>query len=156
MTKKTFFFLMGMIILVAMILAACGGADAPAAPAEEAQAGKPEYQPTGEVLRLTRIDDADPATEGYQPSVGLNFSKFNVDDPNTVTPLSVLMTGETGDLNISFVWDLVTIYQPDLYADFDRACKFNGDITIGGRKAVIQHRGYEGEDACWIEFTFGD
>ena len=148
-----------LFVLLLALLAACAPAQTATPVADAAPTGVPEYQPTGPTIHFHRLDDGDPVTEGNQPNVGVSFSGFPTDDPNVVTPIHVSVTGKDGysseGIDYSFDWNLEEMYLPALYDRYDDLCSYHFDAVIGGRPAITQHYGTDG-DSCYVEFVYSD
>lgn len=156
--KKTLLLSLIFLVAASLLLAACGGNQPTQAPAS-AQPHKPAYKPSGPTIHYHKVADGDPAVDGSQPTVGISFSGFPTDDPNVVTPIHVVITGQEGydseGIEIAFDWNLVEQDIPELFAHYDVLCSYHYDAVIGGRPAITQHI-EDGEENCWVEFVYSD
>jgi len=145
-------------LLTILVLTACGGSATPAPAPAAAPTHKPDYQPTGPTIHLTKVEDGNPAVDGPQPTVFIDFSYYETDDPNLVTPLNVKIKGikdeSTEGINLNFKWDLVRLERPELYSLFDQFDSYQFLATIGGKDAIVQHMERENENSIWIEFVY--
>lgn len=145
-------------LLTILVLTACGGSATPATAPTSAPTQKSDYQPTGPTIHLMKVDDGDPAVEGDQPTVFIDFSYYETDDPNLVTPLSVEIKGikdeSTEGINLNFEWNLLRLERAELYTIFDKFDSYQFNATIGGKDAIVQHMKMENENSIWIEFVY--
>lgn len=146
---RKLFFVLALLVVVSLPLAACGGA-------EEAPASVPTMrvpvQPRDEgvVLAFEYMPDGDPALAGEQPTVRVMASKFDATDPIPTTP-TFKIKGE--NINLNFKWEGTELFMPELVSVFENLKDYDLTGTIDGKDVFVQHIKREG-NVIRVEFEF--
>ena len=147
---KQLYFVVALLIVASMVLAACGGAE------QETPAPVPTMrvpvQPRDEgvVLAFEYIADGDPALAGEQPTVRVMASKFDATDPIPTTP-TFKIKGDS--INLNFKWEGTELFMPELVAVFENLHDYNMTGTIEGKEVFVQLIKREG-NVIRVEFEF--